>query len=78
MQQLAADGLNLPLSAITVQMGETSLPAGPIAGGSTTTASAGSAIQLACQRIAARFVNTMPQPEDLPAAFARIGSGPIE
>ncbi len=78
MQQLAADGLNLPLSAITVQMGDSSLPAGPIAGGSMTTASAGSAVQLACQRIAARFGNAMPQPADLPAAFTRIGSGPIE
>ena len=78
MQQLAADGLNLPLSAITVQMGDSALPAGPIAGGSMTTASAGSAVQLACQRIAARFGNTMPQPSDLPDAFARVGTGPIE
>jgi xanthine dehydrogenase YagR molybdenum-binding subunit len=78
MQQLAAEGLNLPLSAITVQMGSTTLPAGPIAGGSMTTASAGSAVMMAAQKIAARFGNAMPQPAALPAAFERLGAGSIE
>ncbi len=78
MQQVAADGLNLPLSAITVQLGDTALPPGPVAGGSMTTASAGSAVQMACQKIAARFGNAMPKAEDLPAAFERIGAGTVE
>jgi len=78
MQQVAADGLNLPLENITVQMGDTTLPAGPIAGGSMTTASAGAAVQLAAQMIAAHFGNTMPQPADLPSAFSRLGAASVE
>ncbi len=78
MQQLAAEGLHLPLDAITVQMGDTNLPPGPIAGGSMTTASAGSAVMLATQKIAARFGNAMPQPAELQAAFNKLGTGSVE
>jgi xanthine dehydrogenase YagR molybdenum-binding subunit len=77
-QQLASERLNLPMDAIEVQMGDSSLPAGPIAGGSMTTASAGSAVHLACQKIAARFGNTMPEFDELPAAFKRIGLTSLE
>jgi xanthine dehydrogenase YagR molybdenum-binding subunit len=72
-QQLASERLNLSMDAIEVQMGDSALPAGPIAGGSMTTASAGSAVHLACLKIAARFGNVMPAFEDLPDAFNRIG-----
>jgi xanthine dehydrogenase YagR molybdenum-binding subunit len=77
-QQLASERLNLPMEAIEVQMGDSALPAGPIAGGSMTTASAGSAVHLACQKIAARFGNTMPEFDALPAAFKRIGATSLE
>jgi xanthine dehydrogenase YagR molybdenum-binding subunit len=78
MQQLAAERLNLPIEAVSVEMGDSALPVGPIAGGSMTTASAGSAVHLACQKLALRFGNTMPRLEDLPSAFARIGAEAIE
>ncbi len=72
-QQLAAERLNLPMGAVEVQLGDSDLPAGPIAGGSMTTASAGSAVHLACLKLAARFGNAMPMYEELHAAFDRIG-----
>jgi xanthine dehydrogenase YagR molybdenum-binding subunit len=78
MQQIAADALNLPISVVSVQMGNTDLPPGNIAGGSMTTASSGSAVHMAAQKIAARFGNQMPQRTDLAAAFARLNTGSIE
>ncbi len=77
-QQLTAERLNLPMDAIEVQLGDSTFPAGPIAGGSMTTASAGSAVHLACQKLAARFGNAMPEFADLPTAFDRIGVTSIE
>jgi pyruvate dehydrogenase (quinone) len=47
MQQVAADALNLPIGAVSVQMGNTDLPLGNIAGGgSVTTASSRSAVHV--------------------------------
>jgi len=77
-QQLAADLLNVPMDSITVEMGNSLLPPGPIAGGSMTTASIGAAVKLACEQIAARFGNDMPKADELAAAFARIGASQIE
>jgi xanthine dehydrogenase YagR molybdenum-binding subunit len=77
-QQLAAEWLNLPMGAVEVQMGDSDLPAGPIAGGSMTTASAGSAVHLACQKLAARFGNAMPAFDELQTAFDRLGVASVE
>ena len=43
--QVAADVLGVPNEMIRVQLGDSSLPSGPMSGGSITTGSAGSAIQ---------------------------------
>jgi len=45
--QVAADVLGIPDEKIRVHLGDSALPSGPIAGGSITTGSAGSAVQLA-------------------------------
>ena len=63
---------------VTVAMGDSRLPPGPIAGGSMTSASAGSAVHAAAEKIAARFGNAMPAPDELEAAFARLGTNRIE
>jgi len=76
-QQVAADYLNLPMESISVAMGNTNLPPGPIAGGSMTTASVSAAVKMACEQIAAKFGNDMPALEDLRAAFERIGATTI-
>ncbi|SPJ25346.1 xanthine dehydrogenase family protein molybdopterin-binding subunit [Palleronia abyssalis] len=52
MAQIAAARLGLPVEAVDVVMGEADLPVAPISGGSTTAASAGSAVHDACVKIA--------------------------
>ena len=49
--QMAAEQLGVPLSSVTVELGDTSLPPAPVAGGSNTTASACSAVMKACEAI---------------------------
>ena len=70
--------LRLDPQNVTVRMGDSRLPPAPVAGGSQTTASAGSAVHKAAMQIAARFGGTMPGPDDLSAAFDRIGTAQIE
>jgi xanthine dehydrogenase YagR molybdenum-binding subunit len=49
--QLAAERLGVPLSSVTVEVGDSSLPPAPVAGGSNTTASTSSAVLKACDAI---------------------------
>src|SRR5262245_34973243 len=49
--QMAAERLGVPLSSVTVELGDTNLPPAPVAGGSNTTASACSAVMKACDAI---------------------------
>jgi xanthine dehydrogenase YagR molybdenum-binding subunit len=59
--QMAAEQLGIPLSLVTVELGDSELPPAPVAGGSNTTASACSAVMKACQAIRAKL---MPSPSD--------------
>ncbi len=59
--QIAAARLGLPVSACDVVMGEAHLPLAPISGGSTTAASAGSAVHLACLAVAADVARQVSQ-----------------
>ena len=52
MTQVAADTLGLSPDQITAKLGDSSLPASPVEGGSWGAASAGAAVQLACQAVA--------------------------
>jgi len=51
----AADFLGLPLEDVTVELGDTSLPPGPIAGGSNSTASVCTAVAKACGELRERL-----------------------
>ncbi len=53
--QIAAERLGVPLSAVTVELGNSSLPAAPVAGGSNTTASCCSVVIKACDAIRERL-----------------------
>jgi xanthine dehydrogenase YagR molybdenum-binding subunit len=53
--QAAADHLGVPVDMVTVELGDSALPAGPIAGGSNTTASATSAVVKARGAIRAKL-----------------------
>jgi xanthine dehydrogenase YagR molybdenum-binding subunit len=53
--QTAADRLGVPLEFVSVEVGDSALPVGPVAGGSNTTASATSVIVKACDAIRAKL-----------------------
>lgn len=68
MAQIAAARLGLPVEAVDVVMGEGDLPVAPISGGSTTAASAGSAVHDACMRIAQAVAAQVSAMSDGPLA----------
>jgi xanthine dehydrogenase YagR molybdenum-binding subunit len=78
MQQIVARKLNLDPKDVTVAMGDSRLPPAVVAGGSMTTASAGSAVHKAAQQIAKRLGKTMPKKQDLAAAFKKLNTTRIE
>jgi xanthine dehydrogenase YagR molybdenum-binding subunit len=51
LAQTAAERLGAPIDLVTVELGDSALPAGPVAGGSNTTASATSVVIKACDAI---------------------------
>ncbi|GAB3725491.1 xanthine dehydrogenase family protein molybdopterin-binding subunit [Spirosoma lituiforme] len=51
MTQIAADTLGMPVSDVLFKLGDTDMPIAPIAGGSWTAATVGSAVQAACQEV---------------------------
>ena len=55
-RQIAADRLGLPLASVTVRIGDTSLPFGGMAGGSSQTASLGAAINAASGKLAGELL----------------------
>ena len=64
--QLAAEQLGLDIGAIEVEMGDTRLPAAPVAGGSNTTASVSSAIMKACGEIREKLARAAVTAKDGP------------
>ncbi len=73
--QIAARELKLRPQQVTVVMGDSRLPAGPGSSNSLATASLGSAVKLATDKIRAYFGGTAPADEERAAAFARLGVG---
>jgi xanthine dehydrogenase YagR molybdenum-binding subunit len=51
MAQIASERLGVPLENVTMQLGDSDLPAAPVAGGSITTGSVASAVAMACDKI---------------------------
>ncbi len=88
--QIAAERLGVPLDKVTVELGDSALPPAPVAGGSNTTASACSAVSMACDKIRARMAGsaatTRPaettgqasSASGIEAAFERLGVGAVE
>jgi xanthine dehydrogenase YagR molybdenum-binding subunit len=56
MTQIAAEVLGLPLAAVRFTLGDSSLPAAPVQGGSFTVASVGSAVRAACEKVRERVL----------------------
>jgi xanthine dehydrogenase YagR molybdenum-binding subunit len=57
MAQIAADGLGLPFEKVRFELGDTSLPEAPLAAGSQTAASVGSAVKQAAEAARTMLVN---------------------
>jgi xanthine dehydrogenase YagR molybdenum-binding subunit len=55
LAQVAADALDVPLEKVQCEVGSTMLPYGPLAGGSSGTASWGAAVHAACTALAGRL-----------------------
>jgi xanthine dehydrogenase YagR molybdenum-binding subunit len=80
--QMAAERLGVPLSAVSVEVGDSRLPPAPVAGGSNTTASTCSAVIKACDAIVAKLsggAGQIPRThEALQQQFKRLGVAAIE
>ncbi|MET9818420.1 xanthine dehydrogenase family protein molybdopterin-binding subunit [Streptomyces sp. NPDC006355] len=63
LAQVGADALGVPLERVRIEIGSSELPAAPLAGGSSGTASWGWAVHEACARLARRLAgHTGPLP----------------
>ncbi|MHB2211243.1 xanthine dehydrogenase family protein molybdopterin-binding subunit [Methylobacterium sp. CM6257] len=68
LTQIAADTLGLPMDAVTAKLGDTRLPEAPVAGGSWTAASSGTAVMKACRNVAAQVFKLARAMENSPLA----------
>jgi xanthine dehydrogenase YagR molybdenum-binding subunit len=57
LTQIAADELGLAMEEVTAKLADSTLPEAPVQGGSWTAASAGSAVQAACRKLAADLLS---------------------
>jgi xanthine dehydrogenase YagR molybdenum-binding subunit len=79
--QTAAEQLGVPLSKVTVEMGDTDLPPAPVSGGSNSTASVCSAVLKACEKILTRLRaagGVDGSAKNLPEVFKHLGVGVLE
>jgi xanthine dehydrogenase YagR molybdenum-binding subunit len=66
MAQLAADALAVPISKVTVELGDTDLPPTPLSGGSMTAASVGSAVHLSALALVDKLKQLASQDKQSP------------
>jgi xanthine dehydrogenase YagR molybdenum-binding subunit len=78
LSQIAADCLGAPIGRIQVELGDSTLPRAPGSGGSTSAASAGSAVKVAAEGLRAKLAELAQVPPDNldlanPSLIASIG-----
>jgi len=73
LTQIAADALGLPMEKVAAKVGDSSLPMSPVEGGSWAAASAGSAVQLACNTVREKLFAFARGMDGSPLANAEIG-----
>jgi xanthine dehydrogenase YagR molybdenum-binding subunit len=77
--QMAAECLGVTPQQVTVVLGDSILPPGPVAGGSVTTASACSAVKIACDQVLARLgLQKTADAKQREAAFEKLNLGALE
>ncbi|MBV9982520.1 molybdopterin cofactor-binding domain-containing protein, partial [Bradyrhizobium sp.] len=67
--------LEIPFASVTVAMGDSDLPPAPIAGGSNSTASTCSAVEMVCDQIRQRLAKALPPGESGDGAGETVGRG---
>jgi xanthine dehydrogenase YagR molybdenum-binding subunit len=72
LTQIGADAMGLAMEDVSVALGDSSLPASPVQGGSWTAASAGSAVTAACQALRETLLKHAAKIEGSPLADASI------
>ncbi|WP_426956720.1 xanthine dehydrogenase family protein molybdopterin-binding subunit [Muricoccus radiodurans] len=72
LTQIAADALGLRMEEVTAKLGDSSLPTSPVEGGSWAAASAGSAVQLACNTVREKLFSYARSMDDSPLANASL------
>ncbi|HEX4384007.1 MAG TPA: xanthine dehydrogenase family protein molybdopterin-binding subunit [Myxococcales bacterium] len=79
MAQIAADALGLPYEKVTFDLGDSEMPEAPIAAGSMTAASVGSAVLLACTTLREKLLQMAGgRAETYAETVRRAGGQPIE
>ncbi|MEA2990011.1 MAG: xanthine dehydrogenase YagR molybdenum-binding subunit [Alphaproteobacteria bacterium] len=68
LAQVASERLGVPVSSVTVEVGDSALPPAPVAGGSNTTASTSSAVIEACEAIRAKLLRAAAAANEGPLA----------
>ena len=68
LTQIAADSLGLTMEAVTTKLGDTDLPEAPVAGGSWTAASSGTAVMKACRDVGEQLFKLARRMDDSPLA----------
>ncbi len=72
LAQIGADAFGLSMDDVTVRLGDSSLPAAPVQGGSWTAASAGSAVMAACNTLQEKLLSAASRMPDSPMAKAKL------
>jgi xanthine dehydrogenase YagR molybdenum-binding subunit len=71
MTQIAAETLGIPISDVTFQLGDSTLPKAPVEGGSFTAASVGSAVKEVCEKLGKKVFNRARKMPNSPFADAQ-------
>ena len=72
LTQIGADSFGLRMEDVTAKLGDSTLPASPVEGGSWTAASAGSAVQLACESVRRELFSYARKASGSPLAHTKL------
>jgi xanthine dehydrogenase YagR molybdenum-binding subunit len=73
LAQVASETLGFPVDRIDVKLGDSSLPAAPVEGGSWLAASAGAAVKLACEALGKKLYRAARDQKSKPLGDAKWG-----
>lgn len=78
LAQIGADAFGLPIENVTVKLGDSDLPDSPVEGGSWTTASNGSAVQAACDKLKEKLLKLAQRINSSPLAGSELADVKFE